>query len=95
MRHSFGIAVVVLFNLSGATLPAQRGPGEAPAAGPEAARCRALANFVVPDLPDASTRIQSARLVDVPAGGLPAPSFGPPVSGSAPIQTTIKQVPVR
>ena len=65
MRQSFGIAVVVLFSLSGATLPAQRGPGEAPAGGPEAARCRALANFVVPDLPDASTRIQSARLVDV------------------------------
>jgi hypothetical protein len=91
MRQSFGIAVVVLFSLSGATLPAQRGPGEAPAGGPEAARCRALANFVVPDLPDASTRIQSARLVDVPAGGLPAAFFGPPQSGSAPIPTTIKQ----
>jgi acetyl esterase/lipase len=71
--------------------PAQAGRAEAAVAGGEAARCRALVDFAAPDLPDASTRIQSARLVDVAAGGLPAPSFGPPVSSSAPIQTTIKQ----
>jgi len=91
MRQPFGIAVIVLLSVSGVTLPAQRGRGDATLAGPEAARCRALANFVVPDLPDASTRIQSARLVDVPAGGLSAPFFGPPESGNAAIPTTIKQ----
>src|SRR5262245_9841387 len=91
MRQSLGIAVVVLCGMSGAMLPAQQGRGDVSAAGPEAARCRALASFLVPDLPDASTRIQSARLVDVPTGGLPPLIFGPPVPGSAPIPTSIKQ----
>ena len=71
MRRTFGIAMVALFAVGGATLPAQRGRGQSPAsADPESLRCTALANVMLPDLPDAPTRIVSARLVDVPAAGL-------------------------
>lgn len=49
MRQSFGIAVVVLFGLSGVTLPAQRGRGEAPAAGPEGGPDLAAAFFGPPE----------------------------------------------
>jgi feruloyl esterase len=86
MRRVFGIAMLVLFGVSGATLLAQRGRGQSPAsADPETLRCTALASVVLPDLPDAPTRIVSARLVDVPAAGLEGGR------GGAPIATRIKQ----
>ncbi len=64
------LALVVLSGLGDAA-PAQRGRGEPPiTAGDDALRCTALANLDLFNLPDAPTRILSARLVDVPANGL-------------------------
>jgi feruloyl esterase len=66
-------AVLISINLSGQ--PAQ--PGQSP--GPDAQRCSALTAADFEGLPDAPTRISSARIVDVP----PPPPQAPPGSPAA------------
>lgn len=81
MRSLLGVALVVVFAVSGTPLPAQRGRGEPPPAPTdEARRCAALANLTLPDLPDAPTKILSARIVDVPASGLEGGRGGPGIA---------------
>jgi Tannase and feruloyl esterase len=80
------IILVVVVLLSGKDLRPQGGTASgATQVGDESDRCAALLNPGLIDIPDAPTRILSARLVDVPAGSLEGPR------GAGPIQTTIKQ----
>ncbi len=86
MARLLGVAFVVVFAVSATPLPAQRGRMEAPPAPiDEARRCTALANLALPDLPDAPTKILSARIVDVAASGLEGGRGGPGIA------TPIKQ----
>jgi feruloyl esterase len=81
MLRLLAVALAVVFAEPGAPLPAQRDRGEpAPAATSEARRCTALASLALPDLPDAPTRILSARIVDVEASGLEGGRGGPGIA---------------
>ena len=85
MQCALGLALVLVFGVAGRPLPAQRGRGELPAdTSPDGQRCSALASVVLPDLSDAPARVLSARLVNVPAGGL---TNG---RGNAPLATPIR-----
>ena len=71
MPRLIAVALIVMFGMSGAALPAQRGRGElAATSSNDVLSCTALANLALQDLPDAPAKILSARIMDVPDSGL-------------------------
>jgi hypothetical protein len=85
------LALIVLIDPSGSALAAQNAPGAPPA--PDAQNCAALTALNLEAARGGPAIITSARLVEVPVGGLQPPFFHPSgyASGAAQVASKIKQ----